>query len=229
GHFESAGEWGAEDRRAAAELLHGEEGGGNAALALHFESLCRGLPFKNDAFLLVDYPGYGECAGDPDPAGIRANVKDAVKLAAFRLKLDLAAKPDSLLLFGHSLGCAAALFAVEEFGCRAAVLGAPFTSTLEMAQLRLGVDKNYPIQNRFDHRVPHALFAKNGGRAWILHGDRDEVIPLSMSQSLAREYPAVVKLYSIPRAGHNDLFRRGRDELLLAFIAARAHAPKEKP
>jgi pimeloyl-ACP methyl ester carboxylesterase len=200
--------------------------GGNAALALRFESLCRGLPFQADAYLLVDYPGYGACDGDPDPAGIRANVKEAVALAASKLNLDLSARPDSLAIFGHSLGCAAALFAVEDFGCSAAVLCAPFTSTLEMAQLRLGVGKNYPIQNRFDNRAPLARLSKSGGRAWILHGDGDEVIPHSMSQSLADEFPAVVTLSVISGAGHNDLLRRGRVELLAAFRAAREHRPK---
>jgi len=39
--------------------------GGNATLALELESLSRAFPFKQDAWLLVDYPGYGECEGQP--------------------------------------------------------------------------------------------------------------------------------------------------------------------
>jgi hypothetical protein len=36
---------------------------GNGSLALDWTTILAGYPNANDAFLLVDYPGYGKCTG----------------------------------------------------------------------------------------------------------------------------------------------------------------------
>ena len=48
--------------------------------------------------------------------------------------------------------------------------------------------------------------AKNHGRAWIIHGDKDTVLPVTMSETLSREYKDTVKLSVIPGGGHGDIF-----------------------
>lgn len=160
--------------------------GGNGMLALDWLPLCKGLPFTSDAYLLVDYPGYGECGGAPSPQTIRDNVKLSVAAAAKQVGIDPAKHPEAICVFGHSLGCAAALMAVEEFHLRSAVLCAPFTSTAEVAQAKLGLPKGFPLQHNFDNRPGLTDIGKNKGHAWIFHGDQDEVLPVDMSQTLAK-------------------------------------------
>lgn len=111
--------------------------------------------------------------------------------------------------------------AVQEFHLRTAVLCAPFTSTPDLAQIRLGVPKTFPFQHAFDNRGGLQELAKNHGRAWIIHGDKDTVVPVEMSKSLAKEFGDTVKLSIIPGGGHGDIFDRGKQELHEAMNAAR--------
>lgn len=195
--------------------------GGNGSLALDFESFVRALPFASDAYLLVDYPGYGACEGSPDPDAIRDNVKGAVAAAAKMTGVDLTGEPTKLRAFGHSLGAAAALMAVEECDIPGVVCYAPFTSTPDMARIKFLLSKDIPIQHVFDNRAGLKALAANKGRAWILHGDRDGVIPVSMSETLTAEFKDVVDLTVVAGGDHNDLFARRQDLLLKAMTAAR--------
>jgi uncharacterized protein len=195
--------------------------GGNGSLALDFESMCRNLTFAGDTFLLVDYPGYGECKGEPSPVTIRENLKNAVLLAAKLVNIDPLQLPKRVCVFGHSLGCAAALLAVDEFKLLAAVLCAPFTSTVDMAQERFRLPADLPYQHKFDNRAGMTVLSRNGGHAWIFHGDADEVIPVTMSQKLATEFKDAVKLKVVPSGRHVDIFRLAAKELAQAMTDAR--------
>lgn len=195
--------------------------GGNGTLALEMERLCRSAPLAGDAFLLVDYPGYGECEGDANPKAIRDNLKGAVALAARELKLDPAKLPDRLCTLGHSLGAAVALLAVEEFHLRRAVLYAPFTSTKDMASHMLGLKLEGPPQHSFNNRDGLGALQRNNGRAWILHGTADNVIPIAMSQKLAAEFPQTVILKALPAGRHNDLHTTALKDLTDAMLEAR--------
>lgn len=187
--------------------------GGNAARALDMEDFCRALPFRSDAYLLVDYPGYGVCDGSPTPARIRESLRAVVPLAAQHVKVAEADIPSRVCIFGHSLGCAAGLIAAQEFGLRSAVLCSPFTSTMEMARVVLKLPLGFLVRHRFDNRTGLAALEKNHGHAWIFHGDNDRIIPAEMSRTLAREFPGTVTFTEIPGAGHNDILTRALPHL----------------
>ncbi len=194
---------------------------GNFAQALQMESFCRSLPFEGDAFLLVDYPGYGACEGSPHPSRIRDSLRAVIPLAAQRLELDPAEIPERTCVLGHSLGCAAGLIAVEEFGLRRAVLLAPFTSTMEMASVVLRLPLGFLVWHRFDNREGLASLQKQQGRAWIFHGTADNIVPPDMSRTLAKEIADVVTLYEVSGAGHNDLFAVAAGRIIGAMGEAR--------
>ena len=83
------------------------------------EPIARAAKFDTDAFLFVDYPGFGGlCQGKPSPKGIRENVRQSVLAAVRQTGMSADDLPDTICVFGHSLGCAAALLAVEEFHLR---------------------------------------------------------------------------------------------------------------
>jgi uncharacterized protein len=195
---------------------------GNGSLALDLEPIARAAGFNADAFLFVDYPGYGGlCSGKTSPKGVRENVREAIRAAAKLTNIAPAALPDRVCVFGHSLGCAAALLAVEELHLRAAVLCAPFTSTAEAAQAKFGLPKTFPFQHLYDNRVGLQELTKNNGRAWIIHGQKDTVLPVTMSEALAREFKDTVTLNIIPGGEHNDIFKRGKKELYESMNLAR--------
>jgi pimeloyl-ACP methyl ester carboxylesterase len=198
---------------------------GNGTLVLELAPFCRTLPFKKDAWLLVDYPGYGECAGEPSPLSLRENLKASVTAAAMQLNMDAAKLPERACVFGHSLGCAAALLAVQEFHLRSAVLCAPFTSTREMAEQQFRMPKGLPLQHLFDNRPGLTELQRCKGQAWIFHGEADNVIPVTMSRTMATEFKGTVTLQTPAGTGHNDIFSRQLKELAAAMTEARKLAP----
>src|ERR1041385_5719596 len=55
---------------------------GNGSLALDWTTILRDYPWNGDAFLLIDYPGYGKNAGYATIASTRASVDAALKALA---------------------------------------------------------------------------------------------------------------------------------------------------
>jgi hypothetical protein len=111
--------------------------------------------------------------------------------------------------------------AVEECDIPGVVCYAPFTSTPDMARTKFLVSKDIPIQHVFDNRVGLKALTTNRGRAWILHGDHDGVIPVEMSRTLAEEFKEVVDLTVVAGGDHGDVFALHQDLLLKALTAAR--------
>jgi uncharacterized protein len=194
---------------------------GNAARALDMEHYFRHLPFPGDAFLLIDYPGYGACEGSPHPDTIRETLRAAIPRAAETLGLSMEDLKSRASVFGHSLGCAAALMAAEEFGLRGAVLCAPFTSTMDMTRVLLKVPLGFLVHHRFDNRARLSSLQAAGGRAWIFHGSADEVIPVRMGRTLAEEFSGIVRFTEAEGADHNFIMEAASREIMEAMGTCR--------
>jgi len=176
--------------------------GGNAMVAREWLSALLqhgGASWRELAFVLVDYPGYGASDGKPSQAEIvRASVQ-AVQEA--RRELGAALAPDATLgALGHSIGCAAALqLAVELRGGalapRQVMLSAPFTTLAEEAQAMLPFLSVVPVwliakltsRNPWDNVAALAKLAEADvpPRVDIIHGTEDEIVPFRMGKSLS--------------------------------------------
>ncbi|HEX8371693.1 MAG TPA: alpha/beta fold hydrolase [Chthoniobacterales bacterium] len=194
---------------------------GNASQALSFADLQGSAGLEQDAFLLVDYPGYGVSTGKASPATIRESIRGAVPLAAKATGFPLEEIGTRGVVFGHSLGAAAALLGAEEFGVKRAVLLSPFTNTMDMARLILRAPLGWLVTHRFDNRARLASLKKRGGHVWIFHGAQDEVIPVTMGRSLANEMGAAATFREISGSRHNDLLEKGGEEILQTMREAR--------
>lgn len=179
--------------------------GGNGALALDW---LHDTDLWDDrfAYLLVDYPSYGECAGSPNPARIRESSKEAVAALAQHLHTSQAELLPHLAVLGHSLGAAAALMVADDLDIRRGVLMSPFTTMTDVGRVVLGWPLCYLNQHRFDNRktLGH-IAARAGARLVIFHGSEDEVIPVRMGRELAAAHPQVVTFHAVPGGRHNDL------------------------
>lgn len=197
---------------------------GNGSTALDFAGLPEQADLPRDAFVFFDYPGYGLCQGKPHPDTIRESLKTLGPLITERLQLPplpaggLAAQG---VVWGHSLGAAAALLAAEEFGIRRAVLLSPFTSTMAMAQVQFRLPLGFLVTHRYDNEARLAGLTQRGGRAWILHGADDEVIPVGMGRQLAGGGGRAVSFQEIPGGRHNTLMRDALPGIAAAMTAAR--------
>ncbi len=178
--------------------------GGNASLALDWLHFTSGWDGRF-AYLLVDYPGYGGCAGKPTPGRIRESTKAAVAALAQHLQVTETELCSRLAVLGHSLGCAAGLMAAEDLDVRRGVLISPFTTMTDMARIVLGWPLCYLNLHRFDNRKTLLHAARNGAAFIIFHGSDDEVIPVQMGRDLAAAHPENVTFEEVRGAHHNDI------------------------
>jgi pimeloyl-ACP methyl ester carboxylesterase len=196
--------------------------GGNGTLALEWSDWLRESGPPQDAWLLIDIPGYGACQGSPRPASIRRSLKAAVPAGMESLKWSLPADHARLRFFGHSLGSAVTLMAAEEFDFRRGVLLSPFTSSMDMTKQVFGIDLGFLVWHRFDNRARLTGLAKHGdAEVFILHGEQDEVIPVRMSRDLAGKFPGLVRCTEIPGGRHNDLQEIAAGKIRAAMEEAR--------
>lgn len=179
--------------------------GGNGTLATDWSSFMKHEAPPEDAYLLIDYPGYGANQGSPSPDTIRESLQKVVPLAAAELQWDKNTLQQRTRVFGHSLGCAVALMGAEEFSLDRGVLLAPFTSTMDMTKQVIGMDLGFLVTHRFDNRKAMQSIARQPeARIYLLHGLNDEVIPASMSSELHAISPEKFSLKLCDACGHND-------------------------
>ena len=122
--------------------------GGNGSLALDWSAWLFVHAPREDAWLLVDFPGYGECQGSPSPATIRDTFNQLVPLAMQEFGWSPAADSSRLRVFGHSLGAAACLIAAADLHIQRGVLLAPFTSTMDMSRRVTGLPLGFLVWQR---------------------------------------------------------------------------------
>ncbi|MEZ5386203.1 MAG: alpha/beta hydrolase [Prosthecobacter sp.] len=178
---------------------------GNASLALDWLRVTDEWD-AGFAYLLVDYPGYGDCAGKPNPGNIRESGKAAFTALAGHLQTPEKELTGRMAVLGHSLGCAAALMTATDLDVRRGVLVSPFTSMTDMGRVVLGWPLCHLNMHRFDNRKTlRAVAGREGARLIVFHGAEDEVIPVAMGRELAGMAPEVVTFHELAGAHHNDV------------------------
>jgi hypothetical protein len=170
-------------------------------------------------FYSVEYPGYGLARGtEPSEAGIYA----AAQAGLEHLHGALGVPAERVVLVGQSLGSGvAAEMAARGHGAKLALIS-PYTSIPDVAArtfpflpLRLLVRDHFDTASKAHRlKLPVAL----------IHGTRDEVIPVGMSRELARLLPGAT-LHLVDGAHHNDILdARGGEGMaaLVSFISGGA-------
>ncbi len=152
--------------------------------------------------LLFDYRGYGENPGRPTEDGLALDAAAARDWLAARAEVD----DERLVYFGESLGAAVALRLAVQEGPEdppaALVLRSPFTSLPDVGRLhypwlpvgRLLLDR-YPSATRIADLTAPLL---------VIAGDRDTIVPATLSRELFDAAPEPKRFVLIPGADHND-------------------------
>ena len=160
---------------------------------------------------IFDYRGYGRSEGSVSEKGIYMDAEAALAYLRSREDVD----QSKLVLFGRSLGCAAAVEVAAQHETYAVILESPFTSTRAMANrlypfLRLG----FLLTTRLD-----SLSKIDGVRAplMVLHGDSDQTVPIDLGRELFDAANEPKRFYVIEGADHNDTYLVGGDAYLEAL------------
>jgi fermentation-respiration switch protein FrsA (DUF1100 family) len=148
--------------------------------------------------LLFDYRGYGRSSGRPGEEGTYRDAR-----AARAVLLRQPEVGDSPILYlGESLGGAVALALALESPPAGLILQSAFTSVRDLARL------HYPFIPRA--AVPDAypslsLVRRLTTPLLVLHGERDEIVPISHGRALFEAAPGPRRMEVFPGLGHNDL------------------------
>ncbi len=183
-----------DEQRGPAVLICDGNGGdrsGRAGLAAELSAL--GL-----SVLLFDYRGYGGNPGSPSEKGLAADARAAQAWLAAQPEVD----PTRIVYFGESLGAAVAIGLATEKPPAALVLRSPFTSLAEVGRVhypwlplgRILLDR-YPSIDRIGSLTAPVM---------VIAGDRDDIVPESLSRKLYQAAPDPKRYLLVPGTGHND-------------------------
>ena len=173
-------------------ILHG-----NAGCALdrtpYADALQRVAPL--DVYIL-EYPGYGCCAGSPSETSIFRAATEAISLPTLASKT---------YLIGESLGTGVACYLAGTSAQSVAgvLLIAPYNNMTSVAQHHMRI---FPVRWMLKDKYRSDLHLKNypGPVAFLLAG-RDTVVPSRFGRRLYEGYGGPKKLWEEPGAGHDEI------------------------
>jgi fermentation-respiration switch protein FrsA (DUF1100 family) len=165
---------------------------------------------------IFDYRGYGQSEGRPSEPGL---YQDAV--AAYDvLTRERHVAPERVVLFGRSLGAAVAAELATQRRAAGLILETPFPSVEAMVRAHYG---SLPLHQLLAAR--YALLprlARLHLPVLVIHGDRDQTVPLALGQAVFEAAHDPKAFYVIPGADHNDTYVVGGEPYfrrVLEFIA----------
>lgn len=183
---------------------------GNAESAALNLPLAQALHDAGIGLFLAEYRGFGGSEGSPTEDGLYADGEAAVEAV-----LASGVPPERLILVGRSLGSGVAVELALRRPPALLVLVSAYTSVVDMGRLLVGPLAPLLVADRFDSL---AKLPRVKSPVVLVHGTRDEVVPVGMGRRLAKARPDA-RYVEVPEASHNDF--SGLNELLAREILAR--------
>lgn len=199
-------------------IFHGNAG--NISHRLEWIQLLHEL---NCHILIIDYRGYGKSQGSPFEDGL---YRDARAAHEWWIR-ERSGTGEQLVVMGESLGgCVAVNLAV---GIKPAglILQSTFTSARDMAKTIMPLGLLQPLTGT--HFDSASKIDKLQCPKLLIHGERDEIVPLRLGRRLYELASPPKMFYEVPGAGHNDLVWIAGPEYsrrLRAFLSQLAPPPK---
>ncbi len=155
---------------------------------------------------IFDYRQYGKSEGKISEQGTYIDAGAALKYLQSRKDIN----HERIIIFGRSVGSAVAVDLAVKGKCCALILETPFTSMKDLAKsLYPFLPIGYILQTKYDSiskisdiKVP----------TLIMHGDKDELVPIEQGRKLYESANEPKKFYTIPGATHNDTYIVGGEE-----------------
>jgi fermentation-respiration switch protein FrsA (DUF1100 family) len=173
---------------------------GNAGNISHRIPVIKALRDIGFNVFMIDYRGYGKSEGSPDEQGVYRDGRAAYEFVASHPGVDSA----RIILFGTSLGGAVAVDVAVGHPAFALILESTFSSARDVARVAYPfLPVRWLLRSRFDSaekiRSVHVPVL-------VIHGDHDSIIPFALGQRLFDAANDPKKFFTVPGAGHNDLF-----------------------
>jgi hypothetical protein len=199
---------------------------GNAEnISTHIASV-HWLPAQQYNVFLPDYRGYGKSEGSPSLAGAQMDINSAMKYVLQRPEIDT----ERIVVLAQSLGGAMSLFNVAHSPYRhkikALITDSAFSDYRGIVREKLGVfwltwPLQWPLSYTVDNDYSPMVVADKISPIplLIIHGDQDQVVPLSHGQALFDRAMQPKEMWVVEGGRHIDAFRQKKyQEQLLAYI-----------
>lgn len=147
--------------------------------------------------IAVEYPGYGVYAGKPSAAQL---IEDADCVFSF-LTMYLDIDPKDIIVFGRSIGSGPATWLASNHDPGGLLLMSAYTSLRAVVKHIAGRVAQYLIAERFKNID---LIAKVTCPTFLIHGQRDKLIPFSQSQSLHEKCSGPCNILLPESMDHNE-------------------------
>ena len=170
----------------------------------------RSLTADGDGLVALSYRGYGGSSGRPTETGLIEDARATYAIAAARYPAD------RIVLWGESLGSGVAVALAAEKPVARVVLESPFTSIADVASsIYWFLPVRWLIKDPFrsDLRI-----AKVTAPVLVLHGERDNVVPIALGERLYGLINAPKRFVRFPTAGHDDLGVNGALDIAKQFV-----------
>ena len=164
---------------------------------------------------MIDYRGYGNSTGR---FPTEATVYEDASIAWNYLTQEKGFSPKEIFIYGYSLGGAIAVnLCLQQPKAAGLIAESCFTCIKDMAKhrykiqifpLKLLITQKFDFINKVKSIKVPVLF---------IHGMKDQVIPITMSERLFAAAPEPKKLLLMPNAGHNNLAQVDSDRYLKAL------------
>lgn len=181
----------ARESQLATLFLHG-----NAGNVTHRIHAIREIRDAGSSVLMLDYRGFGKSEGSPGESGL---YRDAD--AAYEWLRQRGLDPSRIVIHGESLGTAVAVDLASRNPCRGLILEAPFPSARAVAARVLPLLGPLLVWG-FDSK---SKIGRVHAPLLVIHGDRDEVMDVSLGKELFAAANEPKSLWLVPGGGHNNL------------------------
>jgi fermentation-respiration switch protein FrsA (DUF1100 family) len=181
--------------RPRADVIFWHGNGGNLSVWL---PAYLDFPARRLSLVAFDYRGYGRSTGAPSERGLYRDTDAVLDDFWRRRRQDV-----PVIYWGRSIGTAFAAYATTIRKPDALVLETPFSDADALLQ---NVPALRILARLSSYRFPVAEFLRDFDRpVLVVHGDRDEVIPIAVGRALFDSLRAPKTFAEIPGAHHNDL------------------------
>lgn len=170
---------------------------GNARNISFYASKTTDLTRNGYDVLMMDYPTYGKSTGKLEESRFYADALLMYEIARKRFS------PDSIVIYGRSLGTAVATQLASVRDCKQLILEAPYYSMTDMAKRFAPI---FPYSLMLEYRFPTNEFFKDvAAPVTIIHGTKDRTVPMASGKKLEALFKPGDKFIPIEGADHNDL------------------------
>ncbi|MBU0675423.1 MAG: alpha/beta fold hydrolase [Proteobacteria bacterium] len=192
---------------------------GISTQTLGWLDLIRQATAPDVGWLLIDYPGRGECQGTMNPADLILNPEGAIAALSTHYKID--PLPAKILLLGHSFGSGAVLQFAARHQVDRIVLVAPFdTLRRAVAQKSFILSIIMPAQIDNQTLLQKILLHSQPPEVTILHGALDTTLPVEMGRTLAGVDSSKITYFEAQNDDHVSILTTHRELIFDSLVGA---------